>query len=249
MSDQAPASTFPTIFAQFSSQDFVIGGGVAIFHIASQRVVICSAVDRRGRKYYFLPKGRRDAGEESGRGAEREGYEESGYRNRLLPLPTRHLQPQGYPRIAEPPLTAEPVWMQLMPVGHGKQYLLYWYIAETLPPTLDQLLDSEVGDAYKPPHSYPPDLTLRNRIMMEPEGYEPVRHEGTGVDEEEQTYESYLLPLSEAIERLGKTGVMADVVQIGWRAIQKRFADEGALDNENEPRGTGPRLQAKADLS
>lgn len=28
-------------------------------------------------KYFFLPKGRRDAGEESGRAAEREGYEEA----------------------------------------------------------------------------------------------------------------------------------------------------------------------------
>lgn len=72
----APYSTFPAIFAQFSSEDLVLGGGVAIFHLASERVVICSAEDHHGRKYYFLPKGRRDAGEESGRGAEREGYEE-----------------------------------------------------------------------------------------------------------------------------------------------------------------------------
>jgi ADP-ribose pyrophosphatase YjhB (NUDIX family) len=76
MATNEPPSTFPTIFAQFSSDNFVIGGGVAIFHIASARVVICSAEDRHGRMYYFLPKGRRDAGEESGRGAEREGYEE-----------------------------------------------------------------------------------------------------------------------------------------------------------------------------
>lgn len=54
----------------------MLGAGVAIFHIASGRVVICSAVDRKMGLYYFLPKGRRDAGEESGRGAEREGYEE-----------------------------------------------------------------------------------------------------------------------------------------------------------------------------
>jgi ADP-ribose pyrophosphatase YjhB (NUDIX family) len=62
--------------AQFSAERFVVGAGVAIFHVASGRVVICSAEDRHGRQYYFLPKGRRDAGEESGRGAEREGYEE-----------------------------------------------------------------------------------------------------------------------------------------------------------------------------
>jgi len=75
MATNAPHST-SAVIAQFSSENFVIGGGVAIFHIASQRVVICSATDHHGRKYYFLPKGRRDPGEESGRGAVREGYEE-----------------------------------------------------------------------------------------------------------------------------------------------------------------------------
>tara|TARA_R110002003_G_scaffold27_9_gene1409 strand:- start:899 stop:1174 length:276 start_codon:yes stop_codon:yes gene_type:complete len=67
---------FQPVIAQFSGNRFVNGGGVAIFHLATGRVVICSAESRRGGKYYFLPKGRRDAGEESGTGAEREGYEE-----------------------------------------------------------------------------------------------------------------------------------------------------------------------------
>lgn len=67
---------YPLVRAHFPGDYFVVGGGVAIFHLATGRVVICSALDRRGTKYYFLPKGRRDAGEESGRGAEREGYEE-----------------------------------------------------------------------------------------------------------------------------------------------------------------------------
>jgi 8-oxo-dGTP pyrophosphatase MutT (NUDIX family) len=67
--------SFQPVIAQYPGDKFVVGGGVAIFHLASSRVVICSAVDR-GTKYWFLPKGRRDAGEESGRGAEREGYEE-----------------------------------------------------------------------------------------------------------------------------------------------------------------------------
>jgi len=57
----------------------MVGGGVAIFHLASKRVVLCSQADRSGRKVYFLPKGRRDAGEESSVGAEREGYEEVCY--------------------------------------------------------------------------------------------------------------------------------------------------------------------------
>ena len=68
---------FPPVIAQYSGKDFLLGGGVAIFHIATGRVVVCSNMGRRsGMEYYFLPKGRRDAGEESGTGAEREGYEE-----------------------------------------------------------------------------------------------------------------------------------------------------------------------------
>ena len=66
---------FPPVIAQYPGDKSVTGGGVAIFHLATSRVVICSHVER-GIKYYFLPKGRRDAGEESGPGAEREGYEE-----------------------------------------------------------------------------------------------------------------------------------------------------------------------------
>ncbi|KAF2275450.1 uncharacterized protein EI97DRAFT_379263 [Westerdykella ornata] len=210
------------LFAQFASEDFVIGGGVAIFHIASGSVVICSAEDRKGRTYYFLPKGRRDAGEESGRGAEREGYEESGYRNRLLPLPIRHHQPQAHPRTEAPALTAEPVWMQLMPVSRY-QYVLYWYIAETLPPSLEEELDAQAGEAYKPPPPFPKDLTLRERIKMEPEGYEPRHHEGTGVDEEEKAYKSYLVPVEEAVMKLGGRGVLVDVVLRGWKGIQERM--------------------------
>jgi hypothetical protein len=66
---------FDPVIAQYPGDKSVTGGGVAIFHLATSRVVICSAVEGNI-KYYFLPKGRRDAGEESGPGAEREGYEE-----------------------------------------------------------------------------------------------------------------------------------------------------------------------------
>ena len=67
-----PTSDHP-IIGNWDSAHTTIGAGVAIFHLASSRVVLCyHSVD----KYWFLPKGRRDAGEETGTGAEREGYEE-----------------------------------------------------------------------------------------------------------------------------------------------------------------------------
>jgi hypothetical protein len=116
------------------------------------------------------------------------------------------------------------------------QYVLYWYIAETLPPDHEKELEAEVGAAYKPPTPYPRNLTLRDRIRQEPEGYEPLHHEGTGVDEEEQTYESYLVPVEEAVAKLGKDGinvVMADVVLKGWKGIQDRLAAEDAATAES----------------
>jgi hypothetical protein len=154
--------------------------------------------------------------------------EQSGYRNRLLPLPTVHHQPQAHPRLTVPPMTAEPIWIQLMPLASNtKQYLLYWYIAETLPPDAEPLLETSPNEPYKPPPPYPVGLTLKERVAMEPEGYEPVHHEGTGVDEEEQAYKSHLVSIEEAMQLLGGTdSVMADVVRRGWEGIEQRRSME-----------------------
>ena len=61
------------VYSRFSAHHLVVGAGVAIFHVASKRVVVCYH-SRDG--YWFLPKGRRDAGEITERAAEREGFEE-----------------------------------------------------------------------------------------------------------------------------------------------------------------------------
>jgi len=243
------------VIAQFDGNSFVVGGGVAIFHVATGRVVVCSLI-YRGQQVYFLPKGRRDAGEESGTGAEREGYEEvvyriqrtvgcndtdgtkqSGYRNRLLPLPTAHCQPRAHPRVHAAPLTAEAVWMQLIPLG-TRQYVIYWYVAETLPPDVEVTLETRAGEAYKPPPSYPRDLPLKERIKQEPEGYEPRHHENTGVDATERMYKSELMNVEDAVKllRAGNPSmghVMADVVLKGWEGIQQRFAMENAATHES----------------
>lgn len=79
-----PSSHLPVI-ANFDSTHLVIGAGVAIFHLATSRVVVCYH-SRHG--YWFLPKGRRDAGEDTDTGAEREGYEE--VRNLPLIMPAGH---------------------------------------------------------------------------------------------------------------------------------------------------------------
>ncbi|KAB2571798.1 hypothetical protein DBV05_g9563, partial [Lasiodiplodia theobromae] len=187
----------PPVVANFPSEHLVIGCGVAIFHVASARVVLCRHTRDR---YWFLPKGRRDAGEETNRAAEREGFEESGYRNRLLPLPVHHRQPQNNTATSQdttqpPPslsslFVTEPLYTQLVPVSPRTQYLLFWYAAETLPPAVEAAMPppgpsvpyvaappaaAEVGD-----HS-----SLLARVRAEPPDYQPRRWEGTGVDEEE----------------------------------------------------------------
>lgn len=241
--------------ANFANNHFTVGAGVAIFHVASSRVVVCF----HGRdKYWFLPKGRRDVHESTEQAAEREGYEEvhlnslaykrtdsanasiqSGYRNRVLPIPIQHRQPQ--PRIPLDPrfsaFAAEPIWVQLVPQTPTSQYILYWYIAETLSPLLEETLNKQEDEAentgvFGAPYQYPPkfplDLTLKKRVAMDPKGWAPSRHSNTSADDEEAMYESYLLPISEAVEKLGLASrtVQADVVQRGWNAIMERLHTE-----------------------
>lgn len=162
---------------------------------------------------------------------------QSGYRNRLLPLPIKHRQPQAHSRLSDVVLTTEPVWMQLFPIfptSHPpKQYIVFWHIAETLPPDLDKELETKAGEAYQPPPPFPQDLTLQERIDMEPKVYEPIHHEGTGVDADERSYTSHLLPIDEAVEKLSKHAVQADVVLKGWAAIQARFTAEDPMYEVN----------------
>ncbi|KAG8534195.1 uncharacterized protein KY384_001039 [Bacidia gigantensis] len=227
-----PASRLPTsngpFVANYASNNLTLGAGVAIFHLATARVVLCYH-SREG--YYFLPKGRKDEGEEATKGAEREGYEESGYRNRVLPVPIPHRQPKAHHPVEEMKVpneavfATESVWMQLLPVSRRTQYVLFWYIAETVPPEMERELNKrgmESGGAYQPPDKWEKGLTLKQRVNMEVKGYEPVRHEGTGVDEDEKLYVSALIDIEEAIQKLGPQSISGDVVRKGWEAIERR---------------------------
>lgn len=213
-------------------------------------------------RYWFLPKGRKDVNESSQQGAEREGFEEvrnaprhyqrldlsvvasrcttltlhlqSGYRNRLLPIPLKTKQPLPYIVAEEPnsPNVVEPVWLQLVPQTPTSQYLLYWYVAETVPPDVEQSIEEseektrKAGETVK--YSYPPpfplDLKLKDRLAVETDNYEPVRHTGTSADSDEALYQPHLMLIDDAIRVLGGAkSVQADVVRLGWMAIQKRF--------------------------
>ncbi|KAF2101238.1 hypothetical protein NA57DRAFT_26349, partial [Rhizodiscina lignyota] len=215
------------LYAQFDSEHTQVAAGVAIFHLKSERVVVCY---HSRDEYWFLPKGRKDAGESVERAACREGFEESGYRNRLLPIPQKHRQPAPaapLPTGSIGPFTTEAVWMQFAPNGRRTQYILFWYIAETIPPDdvplSDELQLHSSTTPYIHPPPFPPDLKLEERLAQDPVDYVPQRHEGTGVDEEEAQYQSSLLPIAEAMEKLALTSnVMVDVVRRGWEGVLLR---------------------------
>ncbi|KJY00455.1 hypothetical protein TI39_contig329g00027 [Zymoseptoria brevis] len=225
-----PLQRTQPVLASFPCEHLTIAAGVAIFHLATDRVVLCYHTRD---KYYFLPKGRRNANEDTGQAAEREGFEESGYRNRLLPLPLIHRQPDGDQGHED--FVTEPLWTQLLPVSCRTQYLLHWYIAETVPKSVEEeygrmYRDKEDLKPYKPPTPFPKGQTIKARVeedleVINGDGsrqiYEPVRHVGTGVDEEEAFYESSLVPVEEARRRLGKSSAM-DIIEKAIEYIQYR---------------------------
>jgi ADP-ribose pyrophosphatase YjhB (NUDIX family) len=237
---QTPLLSAP-IAANYSSDRLTIGAGVAIFHVRTKRVVVCYHTLE---KYWFLPKGRKNANESITTAAEREGFEETGYRNRLLPIPIIHKQTD--PDAGHEPFVTEAVWVQLLPLSAIKQYLLFWYIAETVPQDVELSYDREVGQdsqtalpsrVYVPPPPFPKRQTLQQRIdedtLIAEDGtrktYEPKWHEGTGVNEDESYYRSLLLTVDDACKKLGR-GVMRDVVRKGWEAIQLRQTVESGSE-------------------
>ncbi|KAI4721074.1 hypothetical protein E4T48_02651 [Aureobasidium sp. EXF-10727] len=212
----------------FPSDSLVIGAGVTIFHLATNRIVICK--DTRS-SVYFLPKGRKDASEEATTTAIREGYEESGYRCRLLPLPISHLQPS--PAGKQETWVIEPIATRMMPVAREYQYMLFWYAAETVPESVEEVLNAAAlsGEGFVVPEVFHEDVTLRERELLdarEDGAYEPKRHEGTGVDEDEAFYVGQLVSVEEAIRLLG--GTSADVVRRAWEGICLRRKMEGERD-------------------
>ena len=121
---QKPPSDRP-VLANFDSSHLTIAAGVAIFHLASARVVLCW---HGGEKYWFLPKGRRDASEDSGAGGEREGFEEVKRRPPLSSCLRRtdagrvvwlSESTAPAPAQAPPAAGAQPVWGLGLAVCHG----------------------------------------------------------------------------------------------------------------------------------
>ncbi|KAI0673133.1 hypothetical protein C8Q78DRAFT_930406, partial [Trametes maxima] len=129
------------------SQDFMLGAGMVVIQPSSGKIVVLleTEKDSRGRekRYWFLPKGRKDVGESLEQTALREAYEESGLRVSFLPLimptnaPTEPRSPEHDPRrpITEPIYVQMTQWRQrrYARIGygaHGGEYLTFWYVGQ-----------------------------------------------------------------------------------------------------------------------
>ena len=166
----------------------------------------------------------------------------------------RHLQPEPhFPGSGSgthhtvskcTPYTTEPVWTQMIRQTSKIQYLLFWYIAETLPTDIELLMNEQTEarstpsspTPYQIPPRFPPDLLLAERIRLPGEDKDPHHHENTGVDSDEALYESHLLPIEEALKVLKGT-IAETVVRSGWQGICLRHEME--LAERAGPRGGG----------
>jgi hypothetical protein len=125
----------------------------------------------------------------------------------------------------------EPLATRMMPVAREYQYLLFWYAAETVSESDEEALNAVASEGFVKPEAFPEDMTLKEREkldMREGRIYEPKRHEGTGVDEDEAFYVGMLVGVDEAMRLLG--GTSADVVRRAWEGVCLRRKLEEKVD-------------------
>lgn len=151
----------------------------------------------------------------------------------------RQPRPHDAPIGRSSDFVCEPVWTQLIPQSRSVQYILFWYIAETVPPEIEVSMRNTPGAdpvPYQQPPRFPAGMTLADRIALEPEGYEPIKHEHTAANTEETFYESHLLSIDEALHALGTDTVSADVIRRGWAAILlRREMEKSKSDVGSQP--------------
>ncbi|KAI5887925.1 uncharacterized protein SCHCODRAFT_02639248 [Schizophyllum commune H4-8] len=120
--------------AYWCSSDMMLGAGMVIIQPETRKIV---CVYERARKYWFLPKGRKDVGQSLEETALREAYEETGYQATFLPLCHPHHQPSpDRPRFP----STEPLYIHAMSWGPkyrggqmsdpGGEYLTTWYAGQ-----------------------------------------------------------------------------------------------------------------------
>ncbi|KAJ7146200.1 NUDIX hydrolase domain-like protein [Mycena epipterygia] len=156
--------------SSWADQNFLLGAGMVLIQQTTRKVVV---VYERQKKYWFLPKGRKDIGESLEQAALREAYEESGYRVEFLPLYTNSCAPippanrhLGYVPNCEPIFintTSYRARQRGNWVAPPGEYLTFWYVGQI------------------------------------PE--DAVREEGTGMPDE-VNYETHLVDVHDAVKML-----------------------------------------------
>ncbi|KAJ7630098.1 NUDIX hydrolase domain-like protein [Mycena polygramma] len=158
--------------SSWADGNILLGAGMVVFQPATMKVVV---VFEREKKFWFLPKGRKDVGESLEQAALREAYEESGYRVEFLPLYTdsRAPRPPGTPAAASL-FNCEPIFIGIQSYDARKrgnrisppgEYLSFWYVGQI-----------------------PADA---------------VREEGTGMPDE-VNYEAHLMTVEDALKCLSR---------------------------------------------
>ncbi|KAJ6578791.1 NUDIX hydrolase domain-like protein [Mycena vulgaris] len=120
--------------SSWADENFLLGAGMVVFQPATLKVVV---VYEREKKYWFLPKGRKDVGESLEQTALREAYEESGYRVEFLPVYSNTRAPDPLHKVDAP--NCEPIFINTAAYPARKrrnyslppgEYLSFWYIGQ-----------------------------------------------------------------------------------------------------------------------
>ncbi|KAF7297336.1 Nudix hydrolase domain-containing protein [Mycena indigotica] len=175
----------------FASMNLLLGAGMVIFQEETNKIVLCHEKEK---KYWFLPRGRKDVGESLEQAALREAYEESGFRVKSLPLytGTHAPSPPSDPESRNRP-NCEPLMITTHAYARRKSFH---------------------NNTLSPPGEY---------LSFWYAGWIPidaVREEGTGMPDE-VNYESYLLTVEQVLEKLGPgSDHEANVVRYAWAVYQ-----------------------------
>lgn len=111
----------------YFSDSFVISCGTVAVDLAKSKVLL---IRSRGTKECYLPKGRKNIGESLEDAAERETYEETSFRVKLLPVPISTLAtaPDRRCEEAECQAITEPLAVTQRLTGKA-QKIIFWFVA------------------------------------------------------------------------------------------------------------------------
>ncbi|EIM80205.1 uncharacterized protein STEHIDRAFT_28238, partial [Stereum hirsutum FP-91666 SS1] len=183
-------SSPPIPDSQFFARDFMLAASMVIIQPSTGKVVVVNDTKRQS---WFLPRGRKDVGENLEQCALREAYEESGFRAEFLPVVT-------YSRAPHAPQSATPDSNPVDPWGIGKN-------TEPIYITTQRWGPKRFGNGHVDNGGIYQAFYYVGQIPAD-----AVREENTGMPDE-QTYVGTLLDLEEALKLLspseGRVALMA----------------------------------------